>query len=36
MVEGFIALSGTRHDFLQDRDVAALYLGVDAIITEGD
>ena len=36
MVEGSIALSGTGQDLLQDRELASRYLGVDAVITEGD
>ena len=36
MVDGSIALSGTGQDLLQDRELASRYLGVDAVITEGD
>jgi branched-chain amino acid transport system ATP-binding protein len=36
MVDGSIALSGTGRDLLQDRELASRYLGVDAVIAEGD
>jgi branched-chain amino acid transport system ATP-binding protein len=36
MVDGSIALSGTGQDLLQNRELASRYLGVDAVITEGD
>jgi branched-chain amino acid transport system ATP-binding protein len=36
MVEGTIAMSGTGQDLLQDKEMAARYLGVDAVIAEAD
>jgi ABC-type branched-subunit amino acid transport system ATPase component len=36
MVDGSIALSGTGRDLLRDKELASRYLGVDAVIAEGD
>jgi ABC-type branched-subunit amino acid transport system ATPase component len=36
MVEGTIAMSGSGQDLLQDKEMAARYLGVDAVISEAD
>jgi branched-chain amino acid transport system ATP-binding protein len=36
MVEGSIAMTGTGQDLLRDKELAARYLGVDAVITEAD
>jgi branched-chain amino acid transport system ATP-binding protein len=36
MVDGSIALSGTGRDLLRDKELAARYLGVDAVIAEAD
>jgi ABC-type branched-subunit amino acid transport system ATPase component len=36
MVDGSIVLSGTGRELLQDTELASRYLGVDAVIAEGD
>jgi branched-chain amino acid transport system ATP-binding protein len=36
MVEGSIAMTGSGQDLLQDKEMAARYLGVDAVIAEAD
>jgi branched-chain amino acid transport system ATP-binding protein len=36
MVEGSIAMTGTGQELLQDKEMAARYLGVDAVIAEAD